>query len=131
MRDYAVHEEPKGGARGLRRLLLPFRWLLVRILRAVFQRLAVLLKALDTDLTELSQRQERTEQQVDALLSRGWDQSSLLRRLAALELQVEELSRQASSPTDAAPVGYFTPVKAPAAAVRREQGRSLPEGGYS
>jgi hypothetical protein len=120
MRDFAVHEEPKaGGPRGWRRLILPFRRGLCRVLRPVFLRLADLLRDLDGDQKRLAERQERLGEQVDALLNRGWDQAALLRRLAALEQQVADLSQRVAAQeqeSDARPArGYYTPAQDPAA----------------
>jgi hypothetical protein len=119
MPDFAVHEEPRsGGPRGWRRLFLPLRRLLVRILRPVFLRLAEALRRLDDDRQVLAERQDRLGEQVDALLNRGWDQTALLRRVATLEQQVEELMQRlvALEPAgDEAGRGYFTPLEEPAA----------------
>jgi hypothetical protein len=98
MRDYAVHEEPKvGGPRGLRRVILPVRRLLCRILRPIFLRLADLLGDLDGEQQRLAERQERMGEQVDALLNQGWDQTALLRRVGALEQQVEEMMQRVAT----------------------------------
>jgi hypothetical protein len=104
MPDFAVQDEPRvGGPRGLWRIFLPFRRLLVRILRPIFLRLAAVLETLDGEQRRLAERQEWMGQQVDALLNRGWDEAALLRRLAALEQQVEELTAQRISPAKEAP----------------------------
>jgi hypothetical protein len=112
MRDFAVHEEPKvGGPRGLRRLILPVRRLLCRVLRPVFVRLADLLRDLDGDQRRLAERQDRLGEQVDALLNRGWDQAALLRRVAALEQQVDQLRRSAAEADDPAATNYYVAVE--------------------
>jgi hypothetical protein len=117
-RDYDVYLEPRcGGPRGLRRIILPFRWVLVRLLRPVFQRLAALLRAMDADQQDLTWRQKRTEQQVDALLNSGWDQASALRRISYLERQVDDLTRRLEEMEgDGTPGhrGYFSPAEEPA-----------------
>src|SRR6516164_3686678 len=111
MPDFAVHEEPaKGGPRGLRRIILPFRWLLVRILRPIFHRLTILLEDLDERQRRVEVRQQGLGRQVEALLNHGWDQAALLRRIATLEQQIEELLQRTVSadPVEAeAPVSYF------------------------
>jgi hypothetical protein len=108
MADFAVHNEPPGGGpRGFRRLILPFRRLLVRILRPIFGRLASLLEKMDEQQRRIDLRQEGLARQVDALLNHGWDQAALMRRIATLEQQVEELLQRIAS-TEAAPSrSYF------------------------
>jgi hypothetical protein len=92
MRDFAVHEESRvARPRGLRRVIRPMRRVLVLILLPVFRRLSALLQDLDADQRRLSERQGCMAHQLDDLLNRGWDQAALLRRVAALERQVEML----------------------------------------
>jgi hypothetical protein len=115
--DFDFHAEPRtGGPRGLRRVIVPFRRLLVRILRPIFLRLQTFLSDVDTRQNRLDLRQEWMGRQVDALLNHGWDQAALLRRIATLEQQVEELLQRTVSPEPveaAAPVSYFTEVDGP------------------
>lgn len=95
MRDFAVHEEPAAiQPRGLRRVLRPVRRLLVLVLRPVFRRLSALLEHMDADQRRLKKQHDCMGRQLDALLNRGWDHAALLRRLALLEHQVEELEQQ-------------------------------------
>jgi hypothetical protein len=92
MRDFAVHEESRvARPRGLRRVIRPMRRVLVLILLPVFRRLSALLQDLDADQCRLSERQGCMAHQLDDLLNSGWDQAALLRRVAALERQVEML----------------------------------------
>jgi hypothetical protein len=98
MSAVAFHDEPRaGGPRGLRRVILPVRRVLVRILRPVFHRLAALLETLEADQKRLAQRQESLDRRVNALLNHGWDQAALLRRVALLERQLDEIRQAVGS----------------------------------
>jgi hypothetical protein len=96
MKAAAFHDEPQaGGPRGLRRVILPLRRALVRILRPVFHRLAALLETLEAEQQRLAERQESLDRRVNALLNHGWDQAALLRRVALLERRLDEILRAA------------------------------------
>jgi hypothetical protein len=76
-------------------VVLPLRRVLVRILRPVFHRLASLLETLEADQKRLAERQESLDRRVNALLNHGWDQAALLRRVALLERQLDEILQAA------------------------------------
>jgi hypothetical protein len=102
--------EPKG----VRRVIVPFRRLLQRILRPIFLRQAELfqhlgdrldqqdqsLQAQRNDLENLSRRHEHLADQMQVALAFGWDYVALVRRLAVLEDRVEELLREREGRAD-------------------------------
>ncbi len=79
------------GRPSLRWFVLPIRRLIYRMLQPVFVRLVDEIATLEKQQVELSQRLEAQSEQTDALINLGWDQAILLRRLAILEQQVEDL----------------------------------------
>jgi len=93
MRDFAVHREV-GAPRGWRRAVRLVRQVMVRILLPVFRRLSVLLEDMDAEQRRLKEQQGCMARQLEALLNHGWDHAALLRRMAALERQVEDLRQQ-------------------------------------
>jgi hypothetical protein len=104
MSAVAFHDEPRaGGPRGLRRVLLPLRRVLVRLLRPIFHRLADLLETLEAGQKRLAERQESLDRRVNALLNHGWDQAALLRRVALLEQQLDEIVQTAGGQRVAEP----------------------------
>lgn len=112
MQEIAFYDVGCAEVRGVRRLAVPFRRLVRRILRPIFQHLANLLNHLRKEQGRLTDevRQLREEQvrwaeslkglpehlgqmdeRMQAILYFGWDYVALVRRLAALESQVEAL----------------------------------------
>ena len=97
MRDIAFYNVGISDLKGFRRVVIPFRRLLRRLLRPIFLRQVELFGQLDT-------RQDLLEEQVKATLAFGWDYVALTRRLAALEDQVSALGVQHAPPrSDPAP----------------------------
>jgi hypothetical protein len=102
--------EPKG----VRRVVVPFRRLLRRLLRPIFQRQMELFQHLGgrldehersiqanrTSLEHLSSRHEHLADQMQVALAFGWDYVALVRRLAVLEDRVEELMREREGRAD-------------------------------
>jgi hypothetical protein len=103
--DSAGIQEP----RGARRVVVPARRALRRLLRPVFQRQAELFqhlsdrldateaadRGLRADLDALAARQQQAGEQLQATVAFGWDYVALVRRLAVLEDRVEALARDA------------------------------------
>jgi len=111
VRDIAFYNVGISELKGYRRVVIPFRRLLRRLLRPIFLRQVELFRQLDeerrqlhTDLENIARRQDLLEEQVKATLAFGWDYVALTRRLAALEDQVSALGVQDASPrSDPAP----------------------------
>jgi hypothetical protein len=76
--------------RGARRVVVPFRRLLRRVLRPIFVR---------QDLEHISQRQFHLAEQLQGSVALGWDYVATVRRLAALEDRVEALTLRAEGPS--------------------------------
>ena len=92
MRTVALEDELAiGGRRSARWLVLPIRRLLYRMLRPVYVRLSAQIGDLEIGQREVVNRLGGQSQQIDSLVNLGWDQAALLRRLAILEQQVEDL----------------------------------------
>lgn len=87
-------------ARGIRKGVLLARRVLRRLLRPM-------LFQLDTELRAMANRQDQLDHRVKAALAMGWDHVALVRRLAALEDRVEELTaraeREAATASEARP----------------------------
>jgi hypothetical protein len=112
VRDFQFYHAGCQEPKGLRRVVVPFRRLLRRLLRPIFQRQAELLAELSREQGRLAQRQEqltgqlenltrRLEQldrQVQAATAFGWDYVALVRRLAALEDHVTALLQAGPAP---------------------------------
>jgi hypothetical protein len=119
MRDLIFYRAGCEEPRGIRRVLLPARLLLRRLLLPLWQRLVEILQGFDLDLERLAQRQTKLEtahddsavqlkrlhQDIAALTRRQsdleafhLDYDALVRRLAALEDHVETLLQQATQP---------------------------------
>ncbi len=91
---------------GVRKLIVPPRRILRRLLRPIFQSQVVLFQWLcdrleiseqndqriERDIKNLHKRQERLGDQIQATQALGWDHVALVRRLAVLEERVEALS---------------------------------------
>ncbi len=92
MRTVALEDElAVGGRRWARWFMVPIRRLVYRMLRPVFLRLAAQVGDLEAGQCEVAKRLEGQSEQIDTLVNLGWDQAALLRRLAILEQQVEDL----------------------------------------
>jgi hypothetical protein len=90
---------------GRRRLIVPVRRVLRRILRPIFQHQVQLFQALcvrldaaeladrelRTDLDNLTARHDRIVDQMHATVAFGWDYVAMTRRMATLEDRVEAL----------------------------------------
>jgi hypothetical protein len=104
VRDIAFYNVGISDLKGFRRVVIPFRRLLRRLLRPIFLRQVELFGQFDTQLENIARRQDLLEEQVKATLAFGWDYVALTRRLAALEDQVSALGVQDASPeSDPAP----------------------------
>ena len=113
MRDIAFYNVGISELKGFRRVVIPFRRLLRRLLRPIFLRQVELFGQLDAQLENIARRQDLLEEQVKATLAFGWDYVVLTRRLAALEDQVSALYAQDSSsrpdPSPEIPVPHLYP----------------------
>ena len=136
MRDLAFYEAGCHEVNGIRRVVIPFRRLLRRLLRPIFLHLDSQLKSLEWRETQLDHRQnqfdhrqnqlgrdlmaalDRRQNLVDrdlkAVLAMGWDHVAIARRLAVLEDHLEAiLSREAGgdlgplSEGDARPATHY------------------------
>jgi hypothetical protein len=99
--------------RGARRVVVPFRRLLRRVLRPIFVRQVEILnslcdrldqdehatRTLRADLEHISQRQFHLAEQLQGSVALGWDYVATVRRLAALEDRVEALTLRAEGPS--------------------------------
>src|SRR5229473_689772 len=115
MRDLLFFNTGCEAARGIRRVLVPFRLLLRRLLLPFFERLVEILQGFDLDLKQVAERQGKLEtlcrdsevqanslhQDFAALAKRQsdleafqLDYDALVRRLAALEDHIDILYRQ-------------------------------------
>jgi len=92
------------GSSGLKRALVPFRRVLVRILRPILVQMADALQSFSTRLDAAEKRldvmdgrNDRQDEILQATIGFGWDHVAATRRLAALEDQVARcLAVQAS-----------------------------------
>src|SRR5260370_1236780 len=115
MRDLLFYNAACVDVRGPRRIIVPLRRLLRRLLLPLFQRLVEILQIFDLDLEQVAERQRKLEllqqereaevrrwqQNFEALAKRQYDLEAfhldfeaLIRRLAALEDHVEALLQQ-------------------------------------
>ncbi len=92
---------------GIRKLIVPPRRVLRRLLRPIFQSQVVLFQWIcdrldtgerndlkfDREIKNLNKRQDRLGEQIQATQALGWDHVALVRRLSILEDRVETLSR--------------------------------------
>lgn len=108
MRDLEFYNAGIQELRGVRRIVVPFRRLLRRLLRPVYFREVEILRELDHRLNRLevlTQRHEQVMGQVQAVMAWRADHLAVTRRLAMLEDRMEALLNQhplAASPTDEA-----------------------------
>jgi hypothetical protein len=84
MRDLAFYEVGCHELNGIKRVVIPFRRLLRRLLLPIFLHLDSQLKAID-------RRQNQLDRDMKAVLGMGWDHVAIARRLALLEDHVEAL----------------------------------------
>jgi hypothetical protein len=119
MRDYLFYNYGCTEPKGFRRIVIPFRRLLRRLLRPMFQHQIELYRQLDADIDRLdadidrlSQRQDRLDCQLKATMSSGWDHVAIVRRLAALEDHVEALMQRdaMAASSDGSPLAIEAPI---------------------
>jgi hypothetical protein len=84
MRDLAFYEVGCHELNGIKRVVIPFRRLLRRLLLPIFLHLDSQLKAID-------RRQNQLDRDMKAVLGMGWDHVAIARRLGVLEDHVEAL----------------------------------------
>ena len=107
MTDFAFDNESGDGPRGVKRLIVPVRRILRRILRPIFLRQAELMMQLaaqldETDVTlqAVNRRLDHTSDQIQDTIAFGWDYVAMARRLAALEDRVATLHSGSESLRD-------------------------------
>lgn len=83
--------------RGRKRALVPFRKVLLRLLRPSFQRVEAELAAMDGRLESARAQAEQTDRRVRQAVAFGWDYVALVRRVTVLEDLVEELRTELAS----------------------------------
>jgi hypothetical protein len=112
--DLAFYDAGCHEARGVRRVVVPVRRLLRRLLRPIFLRQVELLQKLIDRLDAgeaslqsvreqvdgLAKRQDEVDERVEMVLSFGWDYVAMVRRLAVLEDQLVALTGQATPAAD-------------------------------
>jgi hypothetical protein len=84
VQDLAFYNAGCSGLKGWRRIVIPFRRLLRRLLRPIFQRQVALFE-------QVFRREDLLEAQIQTTMAFGWDYVALVRRLAVLEDRVEAL----------------------------------------
>ena len=87
MYDYAFYHAGIHEPRGIRRIIVPVRRLLRRIMRPMLLRQAELLQS-------LSERIDENSSQMQTAVALGWDHVALVRRLATIEEQLATLRRE-------------------------------------
>jgi hypothetical protein len=106
VRDYAFYNAGCTGPEWPRKVVIPLRRLLRRLLRPIFFRQAELFEHLGREIHELSatqrhlgehveavvRRQDELDRRLRASLALGWDYVALVRRLAILEDRVNQLN---------------------------------------
>ena len=121
MRDLAFYNVGCHEPRGARRLVVPARRAVRRLLRPIFQRQVEIFqslcdrldaaeradRAIRGDLDHLIRRQDDLAEQVQHAIAFGWDYVAMVRRLAALEDRVAALG--APSPAHPAPASRPSP----------------------
>lgn len=114
MHDLTFYNAGCDELRGFRRVVVPFRRVLRRLLRPIFFRQVELfqslidrldaceksLEAVRADVDALARRQEALEEQAETVLAFGWDYVAMGRRLTALDDQLATLNGHAASPDD-------------------------------
>ena len=87
MHDYAFYHAGIDGLRGVKRIVVPIRRLLRRILRPMFYRQAEMMQS-------LGDRVDENSIQMQTALALGWDHVALVRRLATIEEHLAALRRE-------------------------------------
>jgi hypothetical protein len=112
--DLAFYDAGCNELRGARRVVVPVRRLLRRLLRPIFLRQVELfqklvdrrdageasLQVVRDDVDKLTKRQDEVDERVEAVLAFGWDYVAMVRRLAVLEDQLVALTGQATPAAD-------------------------------
>jgi hypothetical protein len=93
MTDYVFYNEGCTGKRGTRWFIVPLRRLLRRILRPIFQRQVELLHDLGEEQERLRTQVAEIDEDIQDIVDFGWDYVSLVRRLTALEREVQSLKQ--------------------------------------
>jgi hypothetical protein len=110
VQDLAFYNAGRDEIRGLRRVVVPVRRLLRRLLRPIFLRQVELfqelihrldageksVQAVRDDVESLARRQDEVDERVETALAIGWDHVAMVRRLAVLEDQLATLTGQAA-----------------------------------
>jgi hypothetical protein len=94
MRDLVFYEAGYHEVKGIRRVVIPFRRLLRRLLRPIFLHLDSRLNSLGAELNSLDRRQNLLDRDLKAVVAMGWDHVAMVRRLASLEEHVEALMQR-------------------------------------
>ena len=94
MHDLVFYEAGCHEVKGMRRVVIPFRRLLRRLLRPIFLHLDSQLNSLGAELNSLDRRQNLLDRDLKAVVAMGWDHVAMVRRLAALEEHVEALMQR-------------------------------------
>jgi hypothetical protein len=117
MRDYHFYNYGCTEPTGFRRIVIPFRRLLRRLLRPMFEHQVQLYQQLDADIHSLSERQDRRHHPLVGTSAFDCDYTAMVRRLAALEEHVEVLlQRQVMAES-----GDGAPIAIEAAVLKREE----------
>lgn len=117
MHDLAFYNAGCHDLTGKRRLIIPFRRALRRILRPIFQRQVELFQALcdrldaaddagrtlRRDLDHLQGRHDQLVDQVHSSVAFGWDYVAMTRRMAILEDRVEALMAEREQAASGSP----------------------------
>ena len=85
--------EPKG----LKRVVVPFRRLIRRLMRPMFLRQVEILEQLCERLDEQAEATRALHAEMRTVMAFGWDYTALVRRLAVLEDRVEALMVEAEA----------------------------------
>jgi hypothetical protein len=96
VRDLAFYNAGYHETKGIRRVVLPFRRALRRVLRPIFLRQVELYQEIDHELNDLSRRQDELAEQLKTTLAFGWDYVAMVRRLAVLEDQIASVTGTAA-----------------------------------
>ncbi len=106
MSDLLFYNVGTEGPRGARRMVIPVRRALRRVLRPIFQRQVEIFQSLcdrldaaerhnhilREELHHLSRRHEALVEQNRVLMAFGWDYAAMVRRLGVLEDRIETLA---------------------------------------
>jgi hypothetical protein len=94
MHNLVFYEAGCHEVKGIRRVVVPFRRLLRRLLRPIFLHLDSRLNSLDRRQNSLDRRQDLLDRDLKAVAAMGWNHVAMVRRLAALEEHVEALMQR-------------------------------------